>query len=89
MMKKFTLSLLAWCAVVAAFANPITRSEARLVAQELVQIDDATADTDELAPYYIFSRGAGKGFVIVSGPNMHPLCEGHRQGLRFLYWRKP
>ncbi|MBQ7472170.1 MAG: C10 family peptidase [Prevotella sp.] len=67
MTKKFTLTLLALCAVVAAFANPITRSEARLVAQELLAIDDATADTDELAPYYIFSRGAGKGFVIVSG----------------------
>ena len=67
MTKKFTLSLLALCAVLAAFANPITRSEARLVAQELVKIDDATSDTDELAPYYIFSRGAGKGFVIVSG----------------------
>ena len=48
-------------------ANPITRSQARVVAQELVGISDTTPDDVPVAPYYIFSRGAGKGFVIVSG----------------------
>ena len=55
-------------------ANPITRGEARRVAQELVGIDSdaaaiASADSDEgkILPYYIFTRGCGKGFVIVSG----------------------
>ena len=48
-------------------ANPITRSEARQVAQELVGIDDDTPDNVAVAPFYVFSRGAGRGFVIVSG----------------------
>ncbi len=49
-------------------ADPITRSEARLVAQQLVGINDTSSDDNApLSPYYIFSRGAGKGFVIVSG----------------------
>ena len=50
-------------------ANPITRTEARQVAKTLVGIDDDTADDDVLSPYYVFSRGKGKGFVIVSGDN--------------------
>ena len=50
-----------------AEANPITRSEARQVAQELVGINDATSDDVPVAPYYIFSRGRGQGYVIVSG----------------------
>lgn len=50
-----------------ATANPITKAEARRVAQELVGINDATSDEVPLAPYYIFSRGAGQGFVIASG----------------------
>ena len=48
-------------------ANPITRAEARLVAQELVGINDTETDNVPVAPYYIFSRGQGQGYVIVSG----------------------
>ena len=48
-------------------ANPITKAEARLVAERLVGIDDASADSVPLSPFYIFSRGAGRGFVIASG----------------------
>ena len=54
-------------ATATAEANPITRSEARQVAQELVGINDATSDDVPVAPYYIFSRGRGQGYVIVSG----------------------
>ena len=49
-------------------ADPITRSEARLVAQQLVGINDNSSDdSTPLSPFYVFSRGEGKGFVIVSG----------------------
>ncbi|MCR5130027.1 MAG: C10 family peptidase [Prevotella sp.] len=77
-MKKFStfshecaqrLMLFVLLAVVAlsANANPITRAEARLVAEEFVGINDNSSDDVDIAPYYIFSRGEGKGFVIVSG----------------------
>ena len=53
---------------VAVQANPITRAEARQVAQQLVGIDDSSTDAGApLSPFYVFSRGAGQGFVIVSG----------------------
>ena len=48
-------------------ANPLTRKEARKTAQELVGIADQDDQGDDLQPYYIFSRGKGKGFVIASG----------------------
>ena len=50
-----------------ANADAIDRSQARIVAQNIVSIDDSAPDDVALAPYYIFSRGAGKGYVIVSG----------------------
>lgn len=67
-MKKFT-SLVAVLLgfVLTAEANPITRAEARLVADEFVGISDTASDEVPIAPYYVFSRGAGKGYVIVSG----------------------
>ena len=61
MIKRFSLLLLFVSFVLAVSANPIDRAEARLVAQEFVGIDDATSDDVPVAPYYIFSRGAGKG----------------------------
>ena len=48
-------------------ANPITKAEARQVAQEFIGIDDASSDDVPVAPYYVFSRGEGQGYVIVSG----------------------
>lgn len=48
-------------------ANPITKAEARLVAESLVGINDTSDDNAPVSPYYIFSRGSGQGFVIVSG----------------------
>ena len=55
------------CAGPTLQANPITKAEARLVAQELVGISDTSSDDVPQAPYYIFSRGGGRGFVIASG----------------------
>lgn len=54
-------------ATMQANADAIDKSQARLVAQSVVSIDDNTSDDTPLAPYYTFSRGKGKGYVIVSG----------------------
>ena len=48
-------------------ADPITKAEARQVVESLVGIDDSSDDNVPVAPYYIFSRGAGQGYVIASG----------------------
>ena len=64
--RNIMLSLLL-LSPVAAGANPIGRAEARVIAEEFVGIDDNSEDDEVLSPYYIFSRGKGKGYVIVSG----------------------
>ncbi len=68
-MKKhyYTFSVLLMAASLAAHAVPITRAEARQVARQLVGIDDHSPDGDTIEPFYVFSRGAGRGFVVVSG----------------------
>ena len=67
MNTKTILFSLALASSMQAGAVAIDRAEARVVAQALVDIADTTSDDVPWAPYYIFSRGAGKGFVIVSG----------------------
>ena len=67
MKAKYTLTACALLLGLQAQANPISRREARQVAQQFVGINDATTDNVPNAPYYIFSRGAGKGYVIASG----------------------
>lgn len=67
MKLKLTAFMLLLAGNLTTQANPITRAEARLVAQELVGISDNSTDDVPVAPYYIFSRGEGHGFVIVSG----------------------
>ena len=77
-MKRYsTFLFLFMCFMAKVDANPITKSEARLVAQEFVGIDDTTSDDVPVAPYYIFSRGMGKGFVIVSGDDSTPPILGY------------
>ena len=67
MKLKYTLAALAALSTMSAQALPIKKSEAREIAQTFIDINDTTADDDTYCPYYIFSRGSGKGFVIVSG----------------------
>lgn len=67
MKLKYTLAALAALSTMSAQALPIKKSEAREIAQTFIGINDTTADDDTYCPYYIFSRGSGKGFVIVSG----------------------
>ena len=64
---KNTLMALALSAMLPIHANPIDKAEARIVAQEFVGISDTSTDNVSQAPYYVFSRGEGRGFVIVSG----------------------
>lgn len=64
---KNTLVAMAFAVSMPLYANPVNKAEARVVAQAFVGIDDASTDDVPLAPYYIFSRGEGHGFVIVSG----------------------
>lgn len=66
---KFRHLLMALClfAATQAGAVQIDRAQARIVADALIAINDNSSDDVPLAPYYIFSRGAGKGYVIVSG----------------------
>jgi len=65
--RRLALFVVLFALAFSAKANPITRAEARLVAEEFVGISDASSDDVPIAPYYIFSRGAGQGYVIVSG----------------------
>lgn len=66
-------------------ANPITKAEARLLAESLVGIADSSADGDTVAPYYIFSRGEGRGFVIVSGDDSTAPILGYTEEGDFHY----
>lgn len=67
-MKKVILNVMLLCAfTIGAQANPITRAEARHAISQLLDIDDSQSDDVALSPYYVFSRGAGRGFVIASG----------------------
>lgn len=64
---KYALTACALLLGMQAQANPISRREARQVAQQFVGISDTTSDDVANAPFYVFSRGAGKGYVIASG----------------------
>ena len=67
MKLKYTLATLAALSTLSTHALPIKKSEAREIARTFIGINDTTTDNDAYCPYYIFSRGQGKGFVIVSG----------------------
>ena len=61
MNKKLYLLIFSLFAALQVSANPITKSEARNVAQEFIGVNDNTDDNVPIAPYYVFSRGEGKG----------------------------
>lgn len=89
MKKRFTLLALALGIMLAVQANPIDRAEARLIAQEAVGIDDQSDDNVPIAPYYVFSRGAGKGFVIVSGDDSTTPILGYTEQGDFVFDQLP
>ena len=67
MRRRLGALLLAASMFVTASAIPIDRAEARRIACAFIVINDTTSDEMPPMPYYVFSRGAGRGFVIVSG----------------------
>lgn len=85
--KRLLLFLLfASVMVHTAVSAPITRSQARLVAMQLVGISDDTPDDGlSIAPYYVFSRGAGQGYVIVSGDDTTAPIIGYTEQGDFSY----
>ena len=82
MRKHFTLLVALLLVSVAALAEKITQAEALQAAMPYMksmqsvssQRQARAGSTDQ--PVYIFSRGAGEGFVIVSGDNSLPLVLG-------------
>lgn len=67
MMKKYATAMLMACGFLSTSSAPISKSEARLVALSFMEINDTSSDDVPISPYYVFSRGAGKGYIIVSG----------------------
>ena len=67
MKQRILLLIVVGAIALQMVANPIDRGEARVVAQEFIGVNDDTDDNVPVAPYYVFSRGEGKGYVIVSG----------------------
>jgi hypothetical protein len=65
--NRILLALLNVCVVVSAGAKAISKKDARAKAAKIIEINDASTDDVDNAPYYVFSRGEGKGYVIVSG----------------------
>lgn len=81
MKKSFTLICLMLLATLVALAEKVTPTEALQAALPYMKSVDATLQRQARAgsaeqPVYIFSRGAGEGFVIVSGDNSLPLVLG-------------
>lgn len=67
MKSKLYLTLLLAAALQTATAEPIDRASARMIAQRVTTINDNASDNVKQAPFYVFSRGAGQGYVIISG----------------------
>ena len=89
MTKRISLLVLILGMFILAQANPIDRAEARRIAQESVGIDDTSSDEVPISPYYIFSRGAGKGFVIVSGDDATTPIIGYTEQGDFIFDELP
>ena len=81
MKRTFTLFCLILLATLVSLAEKISPTEALQAALPYMKSADATLQRQARAgsaeqPVYIFSRGAGEGFVIVSGDNSLPLVLG-------------
>ena len=81
MKRTFTLFCLVLLATLVSLAEKVSPTEALQAALPYMKSADATLQRQARAgsaeqPVYIFSRGAGEGFVIVSGDNSLPLVLG-------------
>ena len=92
-MKNLLLKSILFLSIIfiaqAAIADEITPSEAWKKAQPYIKVKSSmaramrgvskTATTTESQPLYIFSRGEGEGFVVVSGDNCLPDIIGYTE----------
>ena len=92
--KTIALSATLLCAAMAC-ANPITPQKAQTIAKPFMAAEyiqprlvkkaerksrvKLAANYDAVAPYYIYSRGEGQGFVIVSGDDCVPEVLGYTE----------
>lgn len=89
MKPKFYLMALLFMVVTHTWGNPIDKVEARAIAQEFIGIDDTESDDVPISPYYIFSRGKGQGYVIVSGDDSTTPIIGYTEQGNFDYETLP
>lgn len=89
MRKVYLVISMLLCGWMSAQAAPITKVEARQIAQQFIGINDDTADDTGFAPYYIFSRGKGQGYVIVSGDDTTAPIIGYTEQGDFNYDHLP
>lgn len=95
MKEKLTIAAFFCCLLtIQTIADPVTKNSARSIASTFLSSLDGSAlsetdvttnapkrisAADTLAPYYIFSRGEDKGFVIVSGDDCVPSIIGYTE----------
>ncbi len=88
--KALSLALLLSLVCMSASAERITLSQAKAIAASFVKTATtpnlvkrkaaaATTSDDEAQPIYVFSRGEGQGFVIVSGDDALPTVIGYTE----------
>jgi len=88
--KTSTLLFALVCLILSAFANPIDKQTALQKASAFLKTDVTSASLRSVgteavnAPLYIFSRGAGKGFVIASGDDCLPSILGYTESGDFV-----
>lgn len=84
MKKHILLTVLFTMIAVISFADPVTPAKARELASGYMEngvsprlaVKRANANSDAPQPLYVFSRGEGKGFVMVSGDDALPAIIG-------------
>ncbi len=97
-MKKILLSLLAALCTLSSHADPIDLSRAKSLAADYTQGSSSPvlvnqgissnsqrrkAKAHGTPPYYIFSRGEGKGFVVIAGDDILPEVIGYTESGNF------
>jgi hypothetical protein len=96
MTKKLLLLLFSLnCLILCVFANPVDRQTALgkagvFIGKDASAVSLRSVGTDAAnAPLYIFSRGVGKGFVIVSGDDCLPSILGYTESGDFVESEMP
>lgn len=89
MKPKFYLMVLFAMMAAQTWGNPIGKVEARAIAQEFIGVADTESDDVPISPYYIFSRGKGQGYVIVSGDDSTTPIIGYTEQGDFDYEALP